>query len=61
MAEKVHPRLAEAIANAEKAAVSTRTMYPYTKAAHVFKADGSPLEEEAPETEPETEDEGDGE
>ena len=38
--------LIEARANAEAAAVSTRGMYPYTKAAHVFKEDGTTLEPE---------------
>ena len=46
MAEVKHPRMAEAIANAEKAAVSTRGLYPLTKASHVIKEDGTPLETE---------------
>ena len=45
MAETKHPRMLEAIAAAEKAAMNTRGMYPYTKASHVFKEDGTPLEE----------------
>lgn len=38
-------RLTEALANADEAIASTRGIYPYTAAAHVFKADGTPLEE----------------
>lgn len=41
----IHPRMAEAIANAEKAAVSNRGMYPHTKAGNVYQNDGEPLEE----------------
>ena len=51
MEEVKHPRMAEAIANAEKAAVSTRGIYPVTKASHVFKEDGTPLETPEEETE----------
>lgn len=41
----VHPRMAEAIANAEKAAVSNRGMYPHTKACNVFQGSGERMEE----------------
>ena len=51
----VHPRMAEAIANAEKAAVSNRGMYPHTKAGNVYQSDGEPLEAPAA-----TEEEGGG-
>lgn len=41
----VHPRMAEAIANAEKAAVSNRGMYPHTKACNVFQSSGERMED----------------
>lgn len=41
----IHPRMAEAIANAEKAAVSNRGMYPHTKACNVFQGSGERMEE----------------
>jgi len=53
MAEQKHPRMAEAIANAQKAAMNTRGIYPFTKASHVFKEDGTPLEVVTEETEEE--------
>lgn len=40
----VHPRMAEALANAQKAAVSNRGMYPHTKATNVFNNEGGTVE-----------------
>ena len=36
--------MAEALENSKAAAVSTRGIYPVTKASHVYKEDGTPLE-----------------
>jgi len=44
--ERKHPRVLEAIEMAKKATTITRGMYPFTKASHVFKEDGTPLETE---------------
>lgn len=41
---KQNSNLIDALANADKAAVSNRGMYPITSAANVYKADGTPLE-----------------
>lgn len=48
---KKHPLMLEAIENAKVAAASTRGMYPFTTATHVFKQDGTPVEEVAVESE----------
>lgn len=44
-AKPIHPRMKEALENAQKAAVSNRGIYPYTKATNVYETSGSPLEE----------------
>lgn len=46
MSEMKHPKMQEAIEKANRASYSTRGLYRYTKASHVIKSDGTPLEAE---------------